>query len=60
MENKATKVQCDGKCITCGINQRTYCTAQILYYMHQEITEIKNMLIKKDDTENIINKEKTI
>lgn len=56
MENK---VQCDGRCIDCSINQRTYCAAQMAYYNQKEIAEIKAILARKDEetTNPLINRE---
>lgn len=47
MENK-----CNGRCEECSVNQRTYCSSQIAYYVQREIAEIKAMLLamsRKDD-----------
>ena len=52
--------KCDGHCETCNINQRTYCAAQMSYYMQAEISQIKAVLARladKGDT-NIILREK--
>lgn len=38
--------RCNGRCETCNVNQRTYCSAQMSYYNQQEIYEIKSMLNK--------------
>lgn len=36
--------KCDGRCETCNINQRTYCSSQMMYYCQKEISEIKAFL----------------
>ena len=36
--------KCDGRCETCSVNQRTYCSAQMAYFAQQEIAEIKAMI----------------
>lgn len=52
--------KCDGRCETCNINQRTYCSAQIAYYNQQEIAEIKAVLATfiAADQQGIITHEK--
>ena len=59
MENK---VQCDGKCIDCSINQRTYCAAQMAYYNQQEIAAIKAILERNssETTNPLINRENVV
>ena len=49
--------KCDGHCETCNINQRTYCAAQMSYYMQGEISQIKAVLARfgdKGDTSIIL------
>lgn len=49
--------KCDGHCETCNINQRTYCAAQMSYYMQSEIGQIKAVLARfcdKSDTSIIL------
>ena len=49
--------KCDGYCETCNINQRTYCAAQMSYYMQGEISQIKAVLARfcdKSDTSIIL------
>lgn len=52
--------KCDGHCETCNINQRTYCAAQMAYYMQGEISQIKAVLAHLMDRgdNNIILQEK--
>lgn len=63
MEENNNNIQpkkCDGHCETCNINQRTYCAAQMAYYLQGEISQIKAVLARladKGDT-NIILREK--
>lgn len=49
--------KCDGHCETCNINQRTYCAAQMSYYMQAEMGQIKAVLARfcdKSDTSIIL------
>ena len=58
--NNIQPKKCDGHCETCNINQRTYCAAQMTYYLQGEISQIKAVLARladKGDT-NIILREK--
>lgn len=56
MENK-----CNGRCESCSVNQRTYCAAQMVYYMQEELTEIKSMLqIPENDKPIIIRSEPNV
>ena len=58
--NNIQPKKCDGHCETCNINQRTYCAAQMAYYLQGEISQIKAVLARlgdKGDT-NIILREK--
>ena len=58
--NNIQPKKCDGHCETCNINQRTYCAAQMVYYLQGEISQIKAVLARladKGDT-NIILREK--
>lgn len=54
--------KCDGHCETCNINQRTYCAAQMSYYMQGEISRIKAVLARLEDKgdNNIILQEKCV
>ena len=58
--NNIQPKKCDGHCETCNINQRTYCAAQMAYYLQGEISQIKAVLARladRGDT-NIILREK--
>ena len=58
--NNIQPKKCDGHCETCNINQRTYCAAQMVYYLQGEISQIKAVLARladRGDT-NIILREK--
>ena len=46
--------ECNGRCETCNVNQRTYCAAQMAYYAQQEIAEIKALLAKSTEGDSII------
>lgn len=35
---------CKGRCEFCSLNQRTYCAAQKMLYIEQDIAEIKSLL----------------
>lgn len=52
--------KCDGRCETCNINQRTYCSSQIAYYCQKEISEIKAILSTfiADSSKDIVLNEK--
>lgn len=60
MEENNNNIQpkkCDGHCETCNINQRTYCAAQMSYYLQGEISQIKAALARladKGDTSIIL------
>ena len=60
--NNIQPKKCDGHCETCNINQRTYCAAQMAYYLQGEISQIKAVLARladKGDT-SIILQEKCV
>lgn len=60
--NNIQPKKCDGHCETCNINQRTYCAAQMAYYLQGEISQIKAVLARladKGDT-SIILREKCV
>lgn len=46
--------KCDGKCETCNVNQRSYCAAQIAYYVLEELTSIKASLQMSENVKPII------
>ena len=55
--NNIQPKKCDGHCETCNINQRTYCAAQMVYYLQGEISQIKAVLARladKGDTSIIL------
>ena len=55
--NNIQPKKCDGHCETCNINQRTYCAAQMAYYLQGEISQIKAVLARladKGDTSIIL------
>ena len=55
--NNIQPKKCDGHCETCNINQRTYCAAQMAYYLQGEISQIKAVLAHladKGDTSIIL------
>ena len=58
--NNIQPKKCDGHCETCNINQRTYCAAQMAYYLQGEISQIKAILARLGDKgdNNIILQEK--
>ena len=58
--NNIQPKKCDGHCETCNINQRTYCAAQMTYYLQGEISQIKAVLARLADKgdNNIILQEK--
>lgn len=58
--NNIQPKKCDGHCETCNINQRTYCAAQMAYYLQGEISQIKAILARLEDKgdNNIILQEK--
>ena len=58
--NNIQPKKCDGHCETCNINQRTYCAAQMVYYLQGEISQIKAILARLEDKgdSNIILREK--
>ena len=45
----AEEKKCTGRCELCTPNQRTYCAAQKMYYMEQDIADIKKLLSGKND-----------
>ena len=47
--NNIQPKKCDGHCETCNINQRTYCAAQMTYYLQGEISQIKAVLARLAD-----------
>ena len=49
MENK-----CNGRCESCSVSQRTYCSAQISYYLLEELSIIKSMLQVPENDKPII------
>ena len=49
MENK-----CNGRCESCNVNQRSYCAAQMAYYLLEELTSIKEMLQTPENVKPII------
>ena len=56
----AEEKKCTGRCEMCSPNQRTYCAAQKMYYLEQDMAEIKNLLVsgaKKDEITTIVTKE---
>ena len=59
MEDNKELKGCNGRCETCSINQRSYCSAQKAYYIEQDLLEIKQMLKVKNEgvIETIIVKE---
>lgn len=48
--------KCDGRCETCSVNQRTYCAAQMAYFVQQEIAEVKAMIadMNKSEAKDIV------
>lgn len=49
---------CKGRCEFCTPNQRTYCAAQKMLYIEQDIAEIKSLLKgNMGDVETLIEKE---
>ena len=46
--------ECTGKCELCNINQRTYCAAQMVYYMQEELASIRSMLQMPENEKSII------
>ena len=55
--NNIQPKKCDGHCETCNIYQRTYCAAQMVYYLQGEISQIKAVLVRladKGDTSIIL------
>lgn len=58
MEDKKETKGCNGRCETCGMNQRSYCAAQKAYYLEQDISEIKLLLssiVANNDEQIIVN-----
>lgn len=47
--------KCTGRCELCSPNQRTYCAAQKMYYVEQDIAEIKALLKRNAGEVEIIN-----
>lgn len=56
--------KCTGRCEMCTPNQRSYCAVQKVYYLEQDIADIKKLLadrnlgsvdtiISKDDGESV-------
>ncbi|MBR0544535.1 MAG: hypothetical protein IIW98_08855 [Bacteroidaceae bacterium] len=37
---------CNGRCEMCSLNQRTYCSAQKMLFVEQDVAEIKALLIE--------------
>lgn len=46
--------KCNGRCESCTVNQRTYCSAQIAYYLLEELSAIKAMLPVPENDKPII------
>lgn len=56
----AEEKKCTGRCEMCSPNQRTYCAAQKMYYIEQDMAEIKTLLKRNAGEVEIINKGITI
>ena len=56
----AEEKKCTGRCEMCSPNQRTYCAAQKMYYIEQDIAEIKTLLKRNAGEVEIINQGITI
>lgn len=56
----AEEKKCTGRCEMCSPNQRTYCAAQKMYYIEQDMAEIKALLKRNAGEVEIINKEITL
>lgn len=54
----AEEKKCTGRCEMCTPNQRSYCAAQKVYYLEQDIAEIKMLLASKESISTIVTKEK--
>ena len=54
----ANENKCTGRCEMCTPNQRSYCAAQKVYYLEQDIAEIKMLLASKESISTIVTKEK--
>lgn len=52
----AEEKKCTGRCEMCSPNQRTYCAAQKVYYIEQDMAEIKALLKRNAGEVEIINK----
>ena len=53
-------MSCNGKCEMCNINQRTYCAAQMAYYVQAEISSMKSILttlVNNDVIKNSVNRQ---
>ena len=54
----AEEKKCTGRCELCTPNQRTYCAAQKMYYIEQDLIEIKALLRQGNtDVVTLVNKE---
>lgn len=51
----AEEKKCTGRCEMCSPNQRTYCAAQKVYYIEQDMAEIKALLKRNAGEVEIIN-----
>ncbi len=51
----AEEKKCTGRCEMCSPNQRTYCAAQKMYYIEQDMAEIKALLKRNAGEVEIIN-----
>ena len=56
----AEEKKCTGRCEMCSPNQRTYCAAQKVYYIEQDMAEIKALLKRNAGEVEIINQGITI
>lgn len=54
----AEEKMCKGRCEFCSPNQRTYCAAQKVLYLEQDIAEIKSLLKRNaGEVETLVEKE---
>ena len=49
MENNEKHTSCSGHCENCNINQRTYCSAQKMYYIEQDLIELRTMIMNNNN-----------
>lgn len=56
----AEEKKCTGRCELCSPNQRTYCAAQKVFYLEQDIAEIKSLLKREARVETIVEKEQAV